>query len=283
MAQLRSQIHRLALPLVPGTENGWEPFRLFHGSTRCVGDLGCHMSALDPKVTPHPPHSHMEEEILIVMSGEVDLILPEQEATTGTLRQRLQVGELVYYPAGYPHSIEAAGHEPANYLMFKWRGDNAGRSRPLRFSTHSTISQAKDPPPAAAQAFSTRRVFEGPTGYLSLLHCHLTTLEPGGGYAAHVDPYDVAIVLLEGEVEVIGATAGPQDVVFCAAGEPHGMRNSGESVARYLVFEFHGRTRFLWLKPYYWERVLRTWIRKHPLVKRAGKKTIRVTRGLFGR
>lgn len=283
MAHLSSQLHRLALPLIPNTGNGWEPFRLFRGTTTCVGDLGCHISALDPAVTPHPPHQHTEEEILILMSGEADLILPEQEAITGTLRHRLDVGDLVYYPAGYPHSIEAAGLEPANYLMFKWRGDGTGRSGPLRFNTYSPISQAEGPPPAEAQAFSTRSLFEGPTRYLSLLHCHLTTLEPGAGYEEHVDPYDVAIVLLEGEIQVLGAKAGPQGVVFCAAGEPHGMLNSGESVARYLVFEFHGRTRFPWLRPYYWERVLRTWVRKHPRIKRVGKEAIRISRGLFGR
>jgi hypothetical protein len=115
------------------------------------------------------------------------------------------------------------------------------------------------------------------------LHCHLTTLEPGAGYEEHVDPYDVAIVLLEGEIQVLGAKAGPQCVVFCAAGEPHGMFNSGESVARYLVFEFHGRTRFIWLRPYYWERILRTWVRKHPRIKHVGKEAIRISRSLFGR
>ena len=283
MAHLRSQLHRLALPLVPGTGDGWEPFHLFRGSTRCVGDLGCHISALDPSVTPHPPHEHTEEEILIVMSGEVDLVLPEQEAITGNLRQRLVAGDLAYYPDGYPHSIEATGHEPANYLMFKWRGDSTDRRGPLRFGTYSPISPPGDPPPGEAQAFSTRRVFEGPTRYLSLLHCHLTTLEPGGGYEAHADPYDVAMVLLEGEIEVIGTTVGPKGVVFCATGEPHGMLNCGDSIARYLVFEFHGRTRLPWLRPYYWERGLRTWVKKHPLIRRAGKRTIRMTRDLFGR
>jgi hypothetical protein len=48
--------------------------------------------------------------------------------------------------------------------------------------------------------------------------------------------------MLEGEVETIGGRAVPNDVIFYRAGEPHGMRNVGAGPARYVVFEFHGRT-----------------------------------------
>jgi hypothetical protein len=40
-------------------------------------------------------------------------------------------------------------------------------------------------------------------------------------------------------VETLGEEAGPNSVVFYAAGEKHGMRNVGDVPARYLVFEFH--------------------------------------------
>ena len=66
-------------------------------------------------------------------------------------------------------------------------------------------------------------------------------MEPGAGYAAHEDSYDVAIIVLEGEVETLGKRAKPFDVIFYAEGEPHGMENPGDKVAKYIVFEFHGR------------------------------------------
>jgi quercetin dioxygenase-like cupin family protein len=74
------------------------------------------------------------------------------------------------------------------------------------------------------------------------LQAHVTVLEPGEGYDPHVDSYDVAVVVLEGEVETIGGRAAAYDVIFHRAGEPHGMRNVGTEAARYVVFEFHGRT-----------------------------------------
>lgn len=64
--------------------------------------------------------------------------------------------------------------------------------------------------------------------------------KPGAAYAAHVDAYDVAIVVLEGEVETLGQRVGAHGLIFYPAGEAHGMSNPGPALARYLVFEFHG-------------------------------------------
>ena len=88
------------------------------------------------------------------------------------------------------------------------------------------------------RAFAPRALLNSPTGWLKRLHCHVTRLKPGAGYAPHIDHYDVAIVMLAGKVETIGQVLEPCDVVFYAAGEMHGMRNLSAETSRYLVFEF---------------------------------------------
>jgi quercetin dioxygenase-like cupin family protein len=87
------------------------------------------------------------------------------------------------------------------------------------------------------------RFFEDPTAYLGKLHAHVTDLQPGAGYPAHEDKYDVAILVFSGSVETLGKRVGPGGSIYYAAGEPHGMRNAGDQPARYLVFEFHGPKR----------------------------------------
>jgi hypothetical protein len=82
-------------------------------------------------------------------------------------------------------------------------------------------------------------LFQQATDQLPKLHAHLTTLQPGGGYEAHADPYDVAIILFSGEVETVGERVKPLGVIYYSAGELHGMRNVGTVPATYLVFEFH--------------------------------------------
>ena len=86
--------------------------------------------------------------------------------------------------------------------------------------------------------FALRTLLDSPTGWLNRLHCHVTRLKPGAGYAPHIDNYDVAIVMLAGKVETIGQILAPCDIVFYGAGELHGMRNISNETAIYLVFEF---------------------------------------------
>ena len=86
-----------------------------------------------------------------------------------------------------------------------------------------------------------RLLFESPTVHLGKLHAHITDLQPGAGYPPHADAYDVAIVVLSGQVETLRPKIEPFSVIYYSAGETHGMKNVGDTVARYLVFEFHGR------------------------------------------
>ena len=82
-------------------------------------------------------------------------------------------------------------------------------------------------------------LFEGRTDSLGKLQAHLTVLQPGAGYQPHADGYDVAILLLKGEIETVGARLTPLGLVYYSAGELHGMRNVGSEPAVYLVLEFH--------------------------------------------
>jgi mannose-6-phosphate isomerase-like protein (cupin superfamily) len=235
--RLTTHVQRLPVPFSPAPSE-WRPYPLFHGSGPDVSDLSCHISALAPGSSPHPPHRHPEEEILLVLHGEVDLVLPDRPPADGGPRERLRRGQLAYYPSEYPHTLEVSGDEPANYLMFKWRMPAASASDRLRPGIHDLLA----PPPGgvAPEGVEARIVFEGATAWLRRPNCHVTTLAPGAGYEPHLDAYDVAIVTLHGEVETLGRRIGPDHVVFYAAGEPHGMRNPGEAPARYAVFELHG-------------------------------------------
>jgi quercetin dioxygenase-like cupin family protein len=220
--ELTSRIHGLRLPLETDERVGWKPYPAFKGSTGDLATISCHASVLLSGRSPHPPHTHPEEELLLVLAGEVELELPERGPTP------LRPGELVFYPAGFPHTLRTTSVEPATYVMLKWLGELASREDALEFGRFGTAAPGV--------------LLDGPTRNLRKLQAHVTVLEPGDGYEPHVDSYDVAIVVLEGEVETIGGQAMPFDVIFYRAGEPHGMRNVGAGAARYVVFELHGRT-----------------------------------------
>jgi ectoine hydroxylase-related dioxygenase (phytanoyl-CoA dioxygenase family)/quercetin dioxygenase-like cupin family protein len=242
-AQLTSQIYPLRIPLPPDKEKGWKPYPIFGGCTADLRHLSCHASVLTHGQSPHPPHRHKEEELLLLLAGEVDLLLPDEQAPTGDQRKRLRPGQFVYYPARFAHTLQAVSEDPANYMMLKWHTDASETDSPLHFGHFNIFDHTEDS--GGEDRLSSRLVFEGPTAYLRKLHCHTSTLTPGSGYEPHIDAYDVAIVVLEGQVETLGERVGPHGVIFYPAGEPHGMRNPGETFARYVVFEFHGSQRAL--------------------------------------
>jgi quercetin dioxygenase-like cupin family protein len=233
--QLSCRVQELALPLAADEQKGWKPYPLFRGATADLRSLGCHVSVLTRGSCPHPPHVHDEEELLLLLSGEAELLLPEDPDGE---ERRLRAGELVYYPPHFAHSLVATSAEGATYLMFKWVAGPTGAEKTLGFGQYDLRESAD--PAHAEKAFHQRPLFEGATRCLRKLHAHLTTLAPGAGYEPHADAYDVALVVLEGEIETLGQRVAPHAVVFYPAGEPHGMRNPGPAPARYVVFEFHG-------------------------------------------
>lgn len=235
---LTSRIYPVTLPLAPDVENGWKPYPVFNGSTSILTNLACHVSVLIKGYSPHPPHTHDEEEILICLRGELDLTVQDKSYPGGYQQKSLKAGQFVYYPAHFSHTLQAVSEAPANYMMFKWRSSLRQNGLSLafgRFDAASFWEESKN-----KDGFSPRFVFEGPTNYLKKLHCHTSALTGGAGYNSHTDPYDVVIVVFEGEVETLGERIGPHSIIFYAAGKPHDMRNPDKKTAQYIVFEFHG-------------------------------------------
>lgn len=234
---VETAIHSFDLPVGEvQSPKPWRVFPAFRGPTRTCADMSCHASVLTGGHVPHPPHSHVEEELLIALHGEVELVIPSGPSDAAPRTERLRPGAFVYYPAWQYHTIRNPGTAPVGYVMFKWQAPLTGGPKSLGVD----ILRSEDlVPPVGAPPFWTRRLFEGATGCLGKLHAHLTVLAPGAGYEPHRDAYDVAIVTLSGTVETLDQAVGPQSVIYYGAGELHGMRNVGQEPARYLVFEFH--------------------------------------------
>ena len=237
---LSSQIRTLKLPLEEDKSSGWKAYDIFKGPTRHLKNFSCHVSVLSPEKTPHQPHEHVEEELLIMLSGEAELIIIDTKQGQTEKRHRVRPGSFAYYPAWQRHTIHNPGRQSATYLMFKWDSKQVESNDTLKTSVIQFLQKQHDSARPGVKGIDTTRVLEGATQYLRKLHSHLTTLQPGCGYPPHEDPYDVAILVLSGSLETLGQLIYPNSVVFYASGDAHGMKNVGTSPALYLVFEFHG-------------------------------------------
>jgi quercetin dioxygenase-like cupin family protein len=226
-----------AWPLPPRADTGAETFasiRHFEGETPKLDYIECHTSVLAPGASPHPLHNHDEEEILLVVRGEAEIHTAADGRGTRLARTTLRPGDFGYYPALQFHTIVNASAAPVMYTMFKWRNDigRRGHRDTLTFGQTST-GIAPDGTPR-----QLTKLVEFGTRWLDRLQAHLSIASPAASYPAHADPYDVAIVLIEGAIETLGQRLEAPAVLYHPARAMHGLAAVGDAPARYLVFEF---------------------------------------------
>jgi mannose-6-phosphate isomerase-like protein (cupin superfamily) len=235
--QLTNQIYPLRIPLPLDKDKGWKLHPIFKGFTSGLQNISCHASVLIPEHIPHPPHRHKEEELHLVLSGEINYIFTDEHDPNGKQQIQVKSGQFIYSPSYFTHTLQTTSKEPANYLVFKWYSDSGKKDSALAFGQFSMYDPVEDLD--VEEGFHPSLVFEGSTDCLKKLQCHTSTLTPGSGYDPHIDTYDVVIIILEGEVETLDKRVGPYDVIFYSAGEPHGIFNPSGEIAKYIVFEFH--------------------------------------------
>ena len=81
--------------------------------TATLDELEIHITTLNPGETPHAPHRHPDEELLIVQQGTVESLV------NGELK-RVGPGSVIFQAANQLHSIRNVGSTPATYHVIKW-------------------------------------------------------------------------------------------------------------------------------------------------------------------
>lgn len=87
--------------------------KFFQAPTATLDELECHVTTLNPGETPHPPHKHADEELLIIKEGTVESLV------NGQLK-RVGPGSVIFQASNQLHSIRNVGTTPATYHVIKW-------------------------------------------------------------------------------------------------------------------------------------------------------------------
>ena len=215
-------------------------FKLFPINTctpHTLRKLETHVSILTPENSPHEPHFHTDEELIIIISGKVQIIREDQFGKT-TKSAPLGSGSFVYHDSNQIHTIYSVGPEPAVYICARWNGKKIKKNSDFLRSSDFVPNYIEEKEKLDT-GFKTSLVFESQTEFLDKLHCHISHMKPGAGYEPHKDSHDVLIILLDGKVETLDNELESISVIFYQAGELHSMKSVGSNSARYLVFEFH--------------------------------------------
>lgn len=211
------------------------PIRTF--SPHTLRKLETHVSILTTGNSPHEPHVHTDEELIVIVSGKLQIIRSIHSGET-VKSDHLGRGSLVYHDSKRSHTIYSVGPEPAVYICVRWNGNKIKKKSDFLRSSNFVPNYIHEKRTLDSE-FKTSLVFESQTEFLDKLHCHISYMKPGADYEPHKDSHDVLIILLDGNVETLDKKLESISVIFYQAGELHGMKNVGSCIASYLVFEFH--------------------------------------------
>jgi quercetin dioxygenase-like cupin family protein len=90
--------------------------------TATLDELEIHITTLNKGQTPHAPHQHPDEELIVVKEGTVESLV------NGQLK-RVGPGSIIFQAANQPHSIRNVGDGPAVYHVIKWNSPGMLKAR----------------------------------------------------------------------------------------------------------------------------------------------------------
>ncbi|HEY5470094.1 MAG TPA: cupin domain-containing protein [Bacteroidales bacterium] len=86
----------------------------FDRATAMCERMEMHVTQLNKKDPGHIPHSHLETEIILVISGETEMTIDGKEYTAGP-------GDFYFINSELFHVVRNAKDEPCSYFAFKWK------------------------------------------------------------------------------------------------------------------------------------------------------------------
>ena len=81
--------------------------------TRTLDELEMHITTLNPHTASHPPHTHPNEEMVIVKEGTLQAHVNGKEVV-------VPAGGVLFYASMQPHAVQNIGDTPATYYVINW-------------------------------------------------------------------------------------------------------------------------------------------------------------------
>jgi XRE family transcriptional regulator, regulator of sulfur utilization len=94
--------------------NDWGAVRqVMRTPTPTLDELEIHISTLNPGKSPHAPHQHQHEELLIIKDGTLETF---QSGAT----RRVGPGGIIFQASNELHNVTNVGQSPATYYVIGW-------------------------------------------------------------------------------------------------------------------------------------------------------------------
>jgi len=90
--------------------------------TATLDQLEIHVTTLNPGMEPHPPHRHVNEELIILREGDLETLC------NGTW-VRVGPGSVIFNASNKLHGLRNVGTTPAVYHVINWSPNKAMSSK----------------------------------------------------------------------------------------------------------------------------------------------------------
>jgi quercetin dioxygenase-like cupin family protein len=82
--------------------------------TRTLEELEMHITTLKPHTASHAPHTHPNEEMVIIKEGTLQAHVNGREIVVGP-------GSVLFFASNQPHAVQNVGDTPATYHVINWK------------------------------------------------------------------------------------------------------------------------------------------------------------------
>ena len=86
----------------------------FDRPTASCPDFEMHATRLIAGMKSHAPHTHVQEEIILMLEGEATMHIDGEEFATS-------VGDVIFLDANVPHAITNTSDKTCEYFAFQWK------------------------------------------------------------------------------------------------------------------------------------------------------------------
>ncbi len=97
---------------VEGTAVG-ERRAVFDSRSATLDRIECHVTTIRGGEAPHPPHKHLEEELIIVKEGTLEVMQNGSTTVVGP-------GSVIFEASNDLHGLKNVGETPASYFVIKF-------------------------------------------------------------------------------------------------------------------------------------------------------------------
>ena len=233
---LSSHVFNLA-KLSTAKDSSRDRIQFMDGRTSVLANIEVHLTTLEPGKAAHPPHTHTnQEELIIVKEGLINVTIKGKS-------KLLSAGSVAYSIPGDEHGAVNAGKTKASYYLVKYttqslvdtkRGDTAGGS---------VLMNWNEPTAEKTDRGERRQFYNRATSLFEKFDMHATTLSKGMvSHLPHTHRQEEIILVKSGNISMqiadkyYPATAG--DLIFLSTGVLHALKNTGNGSCTYFAFQW---------------------------------------------